>query len=392
MPTPRPVYLDAHATTPCDPRVVERMLPYFQEDFGNAASRNHSWGWSAEAAVDRARAQAAAVIGASPKEIIWTSGATESDNLAVLGAAEANRDRGDHVVTCVTEHPAVLDPMTELERRGFRVTRLPVDPTGLVDLDTLRDALDGRTILVSIMTANNEIGTIQPIREISDLVRARTKALFHTDAVQAIGKIPIDVEAMGIDLLSMSGHKIHGPKGVGALYVRRRRPTVRLHPILHGGGHERGLRSGTLNVPGVVGMGEALEIADRELDDNAERMERLRDELWSRLRDELDGVHLNGHPERRLPNNLNVSFEGVEAEALLKEMPDIAVSTGAACASASLEPSHVISALGFPPERGQSSIRYGLSRFTTEKEIELAADQAVAGVRKLRAFARSAAS
>ncbi|MGH2570329.1 MAG: cysteine desulfurase family protein [bacterium] len=392
MPTPRPVYLDAHATTACDPRVVERMLPYFQEDFGNAASRNHSWGWSAEAAVDRARAQAAAVINASPKEIVWTSGATESDNLAVLGAAEANRERGDHVVTCVTEHPAVLDPMKELERRGFRVTRLPVDETGLVDLGELREALDNRTILVSIMTANNEIGTIQPIREISDIVRARSKALFHTDAVQAIGKIPVDVESMGIDLLSMSGHKIHGPKGVGALYVRRRRPTVRLQPILHGGGHERGLRSGTLNVPGVVGMGEALEIADREMDDNAERMERLRDELWSRLRDELDGVHRNGHPEKCLPNNLNVSFEGVEAEALLKEMPDVAVSTGAACASASLEPSHVISALGFPPERGQSSIRYGLSRFTTEKEIELAADQAIAGVRKLRAFARSAAS
>jgi cysteine desulfurase len=392
MPTPRPVYLDAHATTPCDPRVVEKMLPYFQEDFGNAASRNHAWGWSAEAAVDRARAQAAAVINASPKEIVWTSGATESDNLAVIGAAEANRDRGDHVVTCVTEHPAVLDAAKELERRGFRVTRLPVDATGLVDLDALREALDERTILVSIMTANNEIGTIHPTREISDIVRARSKALFHTDGVQAIGKIPIDVEAMGIDLLSMSGHKIHGPKGVGALYVRRRRPTVRLQPLLHGGGHERGLRSGTLNVPGIVGMGEALEIADREMDDSAERMERLRDDLWSRLRDALDGVHLNGHPEQRLPNNLNVSFEGVEAEALLKEMPDVAVSTGAACASASLEPSHVILALGFPPERGQSSIRYGLSRFTTEKEIELAADQAIAGVRKLRSFARSAAS
>jgi cysteine desulfurase len=392
MPTPRPVYLDAHATTPCDPRVVERMLPYFQEDFGNAASRNHSWGWAAEAAVDRARAQAAAVIDASPKEIIWTSGATESDNLAVIGAAEANRERGDHVVTCVTEHPAVLDAVKELERRGFRVTRLPVDETGLVDLDELRDALDDRTILVSIMTANNEIGTIQPVREISEIVRATSSALFHTDAVQAIGKIPIDVEAMGIDLLSMSGHKIHGPKGVGALYVRRRRPTVRLQPLIHGGGHERGLRSGTLNVPGIVGMGEALAIADREMDDNAERMERLRDDLWRRLQDALDGVHLNGHPEKRLPNNLNVSFEGVEADALLKEMPDVAVSTGAACASASLEPSHVISALGFPPERGQSSIRYGLSRFTTEKEIELAAEQAIAGVRKLRALVRSSAS
>jgi len=388
---PSPVYLDAHATTPCDPRVVEAMRPYFNEEFGNAASRNHPYGWAAETAVERARAQAAAVVSASPKEIVWTSGATESDCLAILGAAEGNRDRGDHVVTCVTEHPAVLDSAKELRRRGFRVTLLPVDDTGLVDLDALRDALDDRTILVSIMTANNEVGTIQPIREISEIVRGDSPALFHTDAVQAIGKIPIDVDAAGIDLLSMSGHKIHGPKGVGVLYVRRRRPTVRLHPLLHGGGHERGLRPGTLNVPGIVGMGEALEIADREMDDNAERMERLRDDLWRRLR-VLDGVHLNGHPEQRLPNNLNVSFEEVEAEALLKEMPDVAVSTGAACASASLEPSHVLSALGLPPDRAQSSIRYGLSRFTTEKEIELAAEQAVTAVRKLRAMVRSTAS
>jgi cysteine desulfurase len=342
--------------------------------------------------VERARGQVADVINASPKEILWTSGATESDSLALIGGAEANRDRGDHVVTCVTEHPAVLDSAKELERRGFRLTWLAVDSNGTLDLDELRAAIDERTILVSIMMANNEIGTIHPIREISQVVRAGSSAIFHTDAVQAVGKIPIDVDVMGIDLLSMSGHKIHGPKGVGALYVRRRRPTVRLQPLLYGGGHERGMRSGTLNVPGIVGMGEALEIADREMDDNAERMERLRDDLHERLTDALDRIHLNGHPERRLPNNLNVSFESVEAEALLREMPDIAVSTGAACASASLEPSHVISALGFPVERGQSSIRYGLSRFTTEKEIELAAEQTIAGVRKLRSHARSPAS
>jgi cysteine desulfurase len=384
MPNARPVYLDAHATTPCDPRVVEKMLPYFNEEFGNAASRNHVYGWEAERAVEHAREQAALLINSSPKEIIWTSGATESDNIALLGAAEAHRKHGDRIITCVTEHPAVLDTAKELERRGFHVTYLGVDSTGLLDLEELRETLDDRTIIVSVMTANNEVGTIHPIADISQIVHARSPAVFHTDAAQAVGKIPVDVDVMGIDLLSMSAHKIHGPKGIGALYVRRRRPTVRLHPLIHGGGHERGVRSGTLNVSGVVGMGEALAIADREMDENAERMEKLRDRLQKQLTTALDGVHLNGHPEQRLPNNLNVSFDFVEAELLMKEMPDLAVSTGAACSSASLEPSHVISALGYPESRGQSSIRYGLNRFTTEKEIELAAKQTIHGVRKLR--------
>jgi cysteine desulfurase len=383
----RPVYLDAHATTPVDPRVLAAMRPYFAEDFGNAASRTHAYGWRAEEAVDRAREQAGALLRASPKEIIWTSGATESNNLALLGVMEAARDRGDHLVTCVTEHPSVLDPARELERRGFRVTRLPVDPSGLLDPDLLRDALDDRTLLVSIMTANNEIGTVQPIAELAAIVRAESRALFHTDAAQAAGKLPIDVERDGIDLLSLSAHKIHGPKGVGALFVRRRRPSVRLSPVFFGGGHERGLRSGTLNVPGIVGLGVALEIAAVEMEADAERLRRLRDRLHHAIETELDGVRLNGHPECRLPNNLNLSFDGVEAEALLNEIPGLAVSTGAACSSASPEPSHVITALGFPDSRAQSSIRFGLHRFTTEDDVDFAAAEMVRAVRKLRAAA-----
>jgi cysteine desulfurase len=383
----RPVYLDAHATTPVDPRVLAAMLPCFTEDFGNAASRTHAFGWRAEEAVDRAREQAAALLGASPKEIVWTSGATESNNLALLGAMEAMRDRGDHLITCVTEHPSVLDPARELERRGFRVTRLPVDATGLLDLDALREALDERTLLVSVMTGNNEIGTIQPVAEAAKVVHEESPALFHTDAAQAAGKLPIDVERGGIDLLSLSAHKIHGPKGVGALYVRRRRPSVRLDPVLFGGGHERGLRSGTLNVPGIVGLGAALEIAAKEMRGDGERLRRLRDRLHRSIEAELDGVRLNGHPEHRLPNNLNLSFDGVEAEALLNEIPDLAVSTGAACSSASPEPSHVIQALGFPDSRAQSSIRFGLHRFTTQDDVDFAAAEMVRAVRKLRAAA-----
>jgi cysteine desulfurase len=383
----RPVYLDAHATTPVDPRVLAAMQPYFAEDFGNAASRTHAYGWRAEEAVDRAREQAAALLGASPKEIVWTSGATESNNLALLGAMEATRDRGDHLVTCVTEHPSVLDPARELERRGFRVTRLGVDSTGLLDLDALRGALDERTVLVSVMTANNEIGTIQPVAEAARIVHEESSALFHTDAAQAAGKLPIDTERDGIDLLSLSAHKIHGPKGVGALYVRRRRPSVRLEPVLFGGGHERGLRSGTLNVPGIVGLGAALELAAAEMQGDGERLRRLRDRLHRAITAELDGIRLNGHPERRLPNNLNLSFDGVEAEALLNEVPDLAVSTGAACSSASPEPSHVITALGFPESRAQSSIRFGLHRFTTEEDVDFAAAEMIRAVRKLRAAA-----
>ena len=384
-----PVPLDAHATTPVDPRVLQEMLPYFTEKFGNAASRNHALGWEAESAVETARERAAALIGASPKEIVWTSGATESNNLAILGAAEALRSRGDHVITAVTEHRAVLDPVAELEKRGFRVTRLPVDEGGSLDLDALRAALDESTILVSLMAANNEIGILHPLAEIGEIVRGGSSAWLHTDAAQAAGKIPLDVEEMKLDLVSISGHKIHGPKGVGALYVRRRNPTVRLRPIVFGGGHERGMRSGTLNVPGIVGLGKALEIAGAEMAEDGARMQELRDGLHGRLTGELDGVRLNGHAEPRLPNNLNVSFESVEAEDLIREMHDVAVSTGAACSSASLDPSHVIEALGLGVARAQTSIRFGLSRFTTEKEIELAADRAIAGVNKLRAMAEA---
>jgi len=393
MPRP-PVYLDAHATTPLDPRALEAMDPYLRSEFGNAASRNHVYGRHAAEAVEEARERVAEAVGGSPKEIVWTSGATESNNLALIGAAEAARDRGDGIVTCVTEHPAVLDPAKELERRGFRVTRLPVDAEGRLDPDELRAALDDRTVLVSLMAANNEVGTVHPLAEIARIVHGASRALFHTDAAQAAGKIALDVESMGIDLLSLSAHKAHGPKGVGALWVRRRNPTVRLLPLIHGGGHERGMRSGTLNVPGIVGMGKAMELARTEGPADAARLRELRDRLLSRLRGELDGVHLNG-PEcgaERLPNNLNVSFENVEAEALLNEMPDLAVSTGAACSSASLEPSHVLSALGHPTSRAQASLRFGLHRFTTSEEIDFAAETVVGAVRKLRGSPSSVAS
>ncbi len=377
---PRPIYMDAHATTPVDPRVLEAMLPYFGAAFGNAASRTHAYGHEAERAVDRARGQAAAAIGASPKEIVWTGSATEADNLAILGAAEAYRDRGDHLVTCVTEHPAVLDPCRFLETRGFRVTYLPVDEHGLVDLAELEAALTDRTILVSFMTANNEVGTLHPIRGIARLVHARSRALVHTDAVQAMGRVPIDVEADGVDLLSLSAHKVYGPKGVGALYVRRRDPTVRLVPVLHGGGHERGLRPGTPNVPGIVGMGAALEIAARERETESARIGALRDRLWRTLSDALPEAKLNGHPTLRLPNNLNVSFGRIEAEDLLREIPDVAVSTGAACASASPDPSHVITALGLGQARAQSSLRFGLVRFNTEEEVDRVARSVIRAV------------
>ncbi len=382
----RIIYLDAHATTPVDPRVLAAMLPCFRETFGNAASRTHAVGRRAEEVVEEARAKAAQAIGAGAREIVWTSGATEADNLAVLGVAEAYRAHGEHIVTCVTEHPAVLDSCRHLESRGFRVTYLPVDSHGVLDPEALANALDDRTILVSIMTANNEVGTIHPVAELARLVHDRSPALFHTDAVQAVGRLPVDVERSGIDLLSISAHKIYGPKGVGALYVRRRRPTVRLAPMLHGGGHERGFRSGTLNVPGIVGLGAALEIAGRERDAEAARVRGLRDRLWEALRAALPAVYLNGHPTERLPNNLNVSFEGVEAEDLLRELPDVAVSTGAACSSASPEPSHVLTALGLGTARAQSSLRFGLLRFTTEEDVDIAAARVVGAVRKLRAI------
>ncbi|HTF57577.1 MAG TPA: aminotransferase class V-fold PLP-dependent enzyme, partial [Planctomycetota bacterium] len=339
-----PIYLDHHATTPIDPRVLDSMMPYLREKFGNAASREHAWGREAAEAVEAARARVAALIGADEREIVFTSGATESDNLAIKGAAEFHRERGDHLVTTVTEHPAVLDSCAALERAGrARVTRLPVDGEGLISLDALRKALTDKTVLVSIMFANNEIGVLQEIPAIGELCRER-RVLFHTDAAQAAGKVPIDVRATPIDLLSMSAHKMYGPKGVGALYVRRRNPRVRLTPILDGGGHEGRLRSGTLNVPAIVGFGAACEIARKEMGDEAARLQTLRDRLWEGLRKDLDHVTLNGHPERRLPGNLNVSFKYVESESLILALEGIAVSSGAACTTAKVEPSHVLKA------------------------------------------------
>jgi cysteine desulfurase len=377
------IYLDYNATTPVDPRVLEAMLPYLREKFGNAASRNHRFGWEAEAAVEKARAQVAAVLNAGPKEIVWTSGATESNNIAVKGAARMYRDKGRHIITQATEHKAVLDPCKYLEQEGFRVTYLPVSKTGRIDLDQLRDAMADDTILVSIMYANNEIGTIQPIAEIGKICKERG-VLFHTDATQAFGKTPLDVEAMGIDLLSCSAHKIYGPKGVGALYVRRKNPRVRCEPVLHGGGHERGMRSGTLNTPGIVGLGAAAEIAHAEMADEGPRMAGLRDRLWNGLAEKLDEIYRNGDPEHCLPGTLNVSFAYVEGESLMMGFDNIAVSSGSACTSASLEPSYVLRALGVGEELAHSSIRFSLGRFTTAAEIEQAIDQVTSTVSRLR--------
>ncbi|MDP6461523.1 MAG: cysteine desulfurase family protein [Gemmatimonadota bacterium] len=379
-----PIYLDGHSTTRVDPRVLEAMIPFMERAYGNASSRTHALGREAMEAVDRAREQAAGLIGASPREILWTSGATESDNLAVLGAVRALRSRGDGVVTCVTEHKAVLDACAVLEREGCRVTRLPVDSCGVLDLDRLADALDGRTVLVSIMAANNETGVLHPVGEIASIVHERSPALFHTDAAQAAGRVALDVEAARIDLLSLSAHKIHGPKGTGALFVRRRRPTVRLEPLTHGGGQERGMRSGTLNVPGIIGMGEALAMAAECGEAESVRIRELRDQLHERLLADLDGVHLNGHTERRLPGSLNVSFDGVDAEELLVGLPEVAVSTGAACASASIEASHVLRSMDLPEGRARSSVRFGVGRFNTREEIDRVAERVVDRVRRLR--------
>jgi cysteine desulfurase len=379
----KPVYLDHHATTPVDPRVLQAMLPYFSEKFGNPASRNHAFGWEAEQAVEHARSRIAALIGASPREMIFTSGATESVNLALKGVAEAYQGRGDHIVTVVTEHRAVLDTCRRLEARGLRVTYLPVDREGLVDPDEVRRAITERTILVSVMFANNEIGVIQPIREISRVVRERG-VLFHSDATQAVGKIPVHVEEDGIDLLSFSAHKLYGPKGVGALYVRSRNPRVELVPQIDGGGHERGLRSGTLNVPAIVGFGEACAICQREMEGEGQRLAALRDRLMNRLLAELDDVVIHGSLEHRLPNNLNLSFLGVEASTLMMNVKEIAVSSGSACSSATPEPSHVLRALGLPADLARGAIRIGLGRFNTEEEIEYAAGRLIEAVRKLR--------
>jgi cysteine desulfurase len=379
----KPVYLDHHATTPVDPRVLQAMLPYFSEKFGNPASRNHAFGWEAEQAVEHARSRIAALIGASPREMIFTSGATESVNLALKGVAEAYQGRGDHIVTVVTEHRAVLDTCRRLEARGLRVTYLPVDRQGLVDPDEVRRAITERTILVSVMFANNEIGVIQPIREISRVVRERG-VLFHSDATQAVGKIPVHVEEDGIDLLSFSAHKLYGPKGVGALYVRSRNPRVELVPQIDGGGHERGLRSGTLNVPAIVGFGEACAICQREMEGEGQRLAALRDRLMNRLLAELDEVVIHGSLKHRLPNNLNLSFLGVEASTLMMNVKELAVSSGSACSSATPEPSHVLRALGLPADLARGAIRIGLGRFNTEEEIEYAAGRLIEAVRKLR--------
>ena len=378
-----PIYFDNHATSPVDPRVLEAMLPYFTERFGNAASRNHRYGWEAEEAVEQARKQVADLIGASPKEIVFTSGATESDNLAIKGAAHMYRDKGDHVVTVVTEHKAVVDTCKGLEKEGFRVTYLPVRKDGLVDLDELRDAITAKTILVTIMAANNEIGVLQPVGAIGAIAKEKG-VLFHTDAVQAAGKVPFDVTAANVHMASLSAHKMYGPKGVGALYVRRRNPRVLLAPIIDGGGHERGMRSGTLNVPGIVGFGRASEISRLEMAEESARVGALRDRLNAKLHAGLDQLYINGSMEHRLPGNLNISFAYVEGESLLMGINDVAVSSGSACTSASLEPSYVLKALGTGDELAHSSIRFGLGRFNTEEEVDYVAAKLVAVVSKLR--------
>jgi cysteine desulfurase len=378
-----PIYMDNHATTQVDPRVMETMLPFFTEKFGNASSRNHIFGWDSEAAVDRARQQVASLIhAASPREIIFTSGATESDNLAIKGVAEAYRQKGNHLLTCAIEHKAVLDSCKSLERKGYQVTYLPVAKDGLVDLEKLRDAITSRTILISIMAANNEIGTIEPVREIGRIAKEKG-ILFHTDATQAVGKIPVNVEEMGIDLLSLTGHKIYGPKGAGALYVRSK-PRVNIDPSIEGGGQERGIRSGTLNVPGIVGLGKACEIAQTDMMFDGERLTGLSERLRGEIMNRLDEVSFNGHASQRLPGNMHLSFAYIEGESLLMGLKDIAVSTGSACTSASLEPSHVLRAIGLEEHLAQSSIRFGLGRFNTEEEVDYTVRRVVEEVRRLR--------
>ncbi len=380
----RVVYMDNHATTPMDPRVLEAMLPYFTEKFGNSASRNHQFGWDAEAGVDKAREQIAQLINAKSKEIVFTSGATESDNLAIKGVAEFYKEKGDHIITATTEHKAVLDTCKALERTGkARVTYLEVDKTGAIDPDDVRKAITDKTVLVSIMSANNEIGTLHPLREIGKITKEKG-VLFHTDATQSVGKLPVDVDALGIDLMSFTAHKIYGPKGCGALYVRSKGPRVRLTPQMDGGGHERGMRSGTLNVPGIVGLGAACEIADSEMAADTAHTLALRQRLHTGLFGQLDELYLNGHPTERLPGNLNVSFAYVEGESLLMGLKDIAVSSGSACTSATLEPSYVLRALGVGEDLAHTSIRFGLGRFNTEEEVDYVVERVVHEVRRLR--------
>jgi cysteine desulfurase len=379
-----PIYLDYQATTPPDPRVVEAMLPYLTEKYGNPHSRDHRYGWEAEEAVEKAREQIASLIGADAKEIIFTSGATESNNLAIAGAARFYRRKKNHIVTCVTEHKCVLETARHLEQDGFDVTYLPVEKNGLVDLDRLREAIGESTVLVSIMAVNNEIGVIQPITEIGAICR-ECKVFFHTDAAQAVGKIPLDVNEMNIDLMSISGHKMYGPKGIGVLYVRRR-PRVRLVPLIQGGGQERGLRSGTLPAPLCVGLGEACAIAEREMGTEAERLRMLRDRLLTGITGRLSEVHVNGDPDRRIPGNLNLSFGYVEGEGLVTGIKDLALSSGSACTSASVESSYVLRALGIDDRLAHASLRIGIGRFTTEEDIDFAVETIVAEVERLRAI------
>lgn len=378
------IYLDHNATTPCDRRVLEAMLPYFTEKFGNAASRNHRYGWEAEEAVDLAREQAASLIKANPKEIIWTSGATESNNLAIKGVARMYGEEGKrHIVTSSIEHKAVLDPCKRMQTEGFDVTFLQPPADGVHTVEQVEKAIRDDTVLVTIMWANNEIGTINEIEKIGRLCKDRS-IIFHTDATQYVGKLPVDVNEAGIDLMSWSGHKIYGPKGIGALYVRRRRPRIRLTPIIDGGGHERGMRSGTLNVTGIVGFGKACELCEQEMVDDAARLGQLRDRLEAQINERLEGVEINGDKEKRLPNTSNLSFGWVEGESLLMSMKEIAVSSGSACTSASLEPSYVLKNLGVGDELAHSSIRFGLGRITTEAHIDHTIDRIVEGVEHLR--------
>lgn len=379
-----PIYLDSHSTTPIDPRVLETMLPYFTEKFGNAASRNHAFGWEAEEAVEVARKQIARLIHADPKELVFTSGATESDNLALRGVVEMYREKGDHMITNSTEHRAILDTAKALEsKRGVKVTYLHVDKSGLVSPDDVRHAITDKTILISIMLANNEIGSINPIREIGKIAKEKG-ILFHCDATQGVGKIPVDVQEMGIDLMSFTAHKMYGPKGVGALYVRKKAPRVRIAPMIDGGGHERGMRSGTLPVPLVVGFGKACELCEQEMTGEARRLAAMRDRLEAGIMNGLDEVYLNGHPTHRLPHNLNISFAYVEGESLLMGLKEIALSSGSACTSATLEPSYVLRALGVGSDLAHSSIRFGLGRFTTDDEVEYTTKRIIETVTRLR--------
>jgi cysteine desulfurase len=378
-----PVYLDNHATTPVDPRVLDAMLPYFREVFGNSASRNHEFGWKAEEAVENARAQIAKLINASPKEIIFTSGATESDGLAIRGIAEMYREKGNHIITQVTEHKAVLDTCKRLEKEGYEVTYLPVQKDGRISLDDLRRAITPKTILITIMYANNEIAVLQPINEIGKIAKEKG-IFFHTDAVQAVGKIPVDVQKDGIDLLSISAHKIYGPKGVGALYVRRRNPRVQLVAQIDGGGHERGMRSGTLNVPGIVGLGKACELCMAEMAEESVRLKALRDRLTKGIMTQLDETFINGSMEHRLPHSVNISFAYVEGESMLMGINDVAVSSGSACTSATLEPSYVLKALGVGEDLAHTSIRFGIGRFNTEEEVDYVVSRVVETVQRLR--------